>query len=216
VAWNSLTTEDLLRACIEGGEPAWAEFIRRFHPLIAGTVARCARRFGECSADLIDDLVQDTFLKLCANRCRILRDFRPQSPEAIFGFLKTVAFNVTLDHFRGGMAEKRGSGQRDVALDTYAGSAVAGGEGLPEVEREILLREIEENLPSDASPRDRQIFWLYYRHGMTTRAIASIPGLGLTQKGVESVIQRLTSYVRSRMSPTKAQPPEGKSSAGTF
>ena len=165
--------------------------------MIAGTVARCARRFGETSAELIDDLVQDTFLKLCANGCRILRDFRPQSPDAIFGFLKTVAFNATLDHFRGGMAEKRGI-------------------GLPEAEREILLREIDENMPPDASPRDRQIFWLYYRHGMTARAIGEIPGLGLTQKGVESVIQRLIGYVRGRVGPRKTERPEGKSSSGTF
>jgi len=216
VNWNSLAPEDLLRACIEGGEPAWEEFLRRFQPVIAGTVARCARRFGDTGAGLIDDLVQEAFLKICANRCRVLREFQPQAPDAIFGFLKTVAFNITLDHFRGGMAEKRGSGQRDTALDAYAESAIAGSEGLPQAEREIVLREIDENLPPDTSPRDRRIFWLYYRHGMTSRAIAEIPGLGLTQKGVESVIQRMTGHVRERLGPSKIEPPKGKSSSGTF
>ena len=232
MTWTS--PADLLQACIEGDEQAWEEFIRRFHPVIAGTVMRCARRFRETTPELIDDLVQETLFKICANRCRTLREFEPQSPDAIFGFLKTVAFTVTLDHFRIGLAEKRGFGRSDAALDAYGASAVAGSEGLPEIEREILLTQIDEHLAtgldSATGTRDRRIFWLYYQHGMTARAIAAIPGLGLTQKGVESVIQRLTSQVRERLckrdpqssgpdAPAdrpKPRPAEGKHRAGTF
>ena len=110
-----------------------------------------------------------------------------------------------------------GAGKRETALETYTESAVAGREGLPPVEREILLREIDEHLAAVTEPaargRDRQIFWLYYRHGMTARAIALIPGIGLTQKGVESAIQRLTNHVRARLTEGKLRGPEGKSSA---
>ena len=225
---------DLLRACIEGGEPAWEEFIRRFHPVIAGTVMRCARRFRKTSPELIDHLVQETLLKICANRCQILGEFEPGSPDDIFGFLKTVAFNVTLDYFQVGMAKRRGSGLSDAALNAYAESAVAGREGSPEIEREILLRQVDEHLATAADPamraRDRRIFWLYYLHDISARAIAAIPALGLTQKGVESVIQRLTSHVRARrgerdpllsgLDPSpggqKSELAEGKSSSRTF
>ena len=232
MTWSSLP--DLLHACIGGDELAWAEFIRRFHPVIAATVMRCARRFRDTGPELIDDLVQETLLKICAHRCRALREFEPVSPDAIFGFLKSVAFSVTLDHFRIRLAEKRGFGRSDAALDAYAESAVAGREGLPKIEREILLREIDQHLATVADPatgaRDQRIFWLYYQHGMTARAIAGIPGLGLTQKGVESVIQRLTSHVRALLGegnprhpgpdPPAAEPKsnraEGKHSSGTF
>jgi RNA polymerase sigma-70 factor, ECF subfamily len=181
-------------------------------------VMRTVRRFGESAPELIDDLIQETYLKICANRCRILREFRPQAAEeAIFGLLKTVAFSVAQDHYRGGLAAKRGAGRRETALETYAESAVAGREDLPPVEREILLREIDEHLAAVTEPaargRDRQIFWLYYRHGMTARAIALIPGIGLTQKGVESAIQRLTNYVRARLTEVKMKGTEGKPSA---
>lgn len=216
--WTSLTSEELLGACVETGDPAaWEEFVRRFRPVIAGTVMRTVRRFGESAPELIDDLIQETYLKICANRCRILREFEPQAAEAVFGLLKTVAFSVAQDHFRGGLAAKRGAGRRETPLETYTESAVAGREGLPQVEREILLREIDEHLAAVTEPaaggRDRQIFWLYYRHGMTTRAIALIPGIGLTQKGVESAIQRLTNHVRARLAEVKLRSPEGKSSA---
>jgi len=43
---------------------------------------------------------------------------------------------------------------------------------------------------------------------MTTRAIAAIPAIGLTQKGVESAIQRLTHHVRTRLAESKPEPPE--------
>jgi RNA polymerase sigma-70 factor (ECF subfamily) len=215
VNWTALSSEELIRACVDSGETrAWEEFVRRFRSVIAGTVIRTARRFGEHAPELIDDLVQETYLKICANRSRILREFKPEADDAIFGLLKTVAFSVTQDYFRGGLAAKRGSGRRETALDTYVESAIAGPEGMPQVEREILIRQIDEHLASagePASQRDRQIFWLYYRHGMTTRAIAGIPGIGLTQKGVESSIQRLTNHLRARLADWKPGGQEGKS-----
>src|SRR5439155_26980905 len=111
-----------------------------------------------------------------------------QATDAIFGLLKTVAFSVTQDHFKVGWAVKRGAGKQEASLDHYVEGVIAGRQGLPQIEREILLREIDEYLAGAMEPaagdRDRQIFWLYYRHGMTASAIALIPGIGLTQKGV--------------------------------
>jgi RNA polymerase sigma-70 factor (ECF subfamily) len=218
VKWTSLSSDELLEACLESsGEPAWEEFVRRFHPLIAATVIRVARRFGESAPDLIDELIQDTYLKICANRCRILREFQPQAPDAIFGLLKTVAFSVAIDHFRSRLAGKHGAGQPEFTLDKYVGRAVTGRDNPTEAERAVLLREIDDLLIPGADPatgmRDRQIFWLYYRHGMTSRAIAAIPALGLTQKGIESVIQRLTEHVRGRLVESEMQNLEGKRSA---
>jgi RNA polymerase sigma-70 factor, ECF subfamily len=219
VTWSAVSSEPLLAACLAGGdEAAWEEFVRRFRPVIAGTVMRTARRFGETSPQLLDDLVQETYLKVCANQCRVLREFKPQSEESIFGLLKAVAFSVVHDHFRGGLAAKRGGGRQDAELDNYRESAVAGREGLPEVEREILLGEIDACLTAatGTTARDRQIFWLYYRHGMTSRAIGSIARIRLTQKGVESVIQRLTSLVRRRLVETRMERTRGKPSGNSL
>jgi RNA polymerase sigma-70 factor (ECF subfamily) len=47
--------------------------------------------------------------------------------------------------------------------------------------------------------RDRLIFWLYYQQGMSAKAIAALPTVGLTAKGVESALLRLTRQVRKRM-----------------
>jgi RNA polymerase sigma-70 factor (ECF subfamily) len=43
------------------------------------------------------------------------------------------------------------------------------------------------------------IFLLYYRQGLTASEIAALPALGLTTKGVESIIARLTHMIRSHI-----------------
>jgi len=73
------------------------------------------------------------------------------------------------------------------------------------VDREITIHEADEVLKSQSSDpnfvRDYCIFWLYYRHGFTAKAISQLPSIGLKVKGVESTLLRLTKLVRSRMSP---------------
>ncbi len=218
--WVSDSDEELVRYCLEGGNAgAWEEFVRRFHPVIAATVIRTARRFREPSRALIDDLVQDTYLKICAGRSRVLRDFKPAGPGALYGLLKVVAFSVTVDHFR----KRRGHEQ---PLDDYVMNTVAGFDSLPAREKDILLKQVDECLKavadSERGRRDRRIFWFRHRHGMTAKEIAAIPGVELTESGVESTIKRLTDQVAARMgapTPRKETPEEeaeGKSSGRSF
>lgn len=218
--YRTQPAQELLRACTERGDPrAWEEFVRRFHPVIASTVLRTARGYGVASYEFVDDLIQETYLRLCANRYRVLREFDPNHADAIFGLLRAVAFSVTQDHFRSGLAQKRGRGQV-VQLDGEGRGRVAPESG--HVERKILLDQIDEILQEGSTEateeRDRSIFWLYYRQGMTTRSIAAIPALALTQKGVESAIHRLTRLVREHFAPGDkgAEEAKGKPGASTL
>ena len=43
------------------------------------------------------------------------------------------------------------------------------------------------------------IFWLYFRQGMSTKEIASMPTIRLSAKGVGSVIERLKHCVREQI-----------------
>jgi hypothetical protein len=47
--------------------------------------------------------------------------------------------------------------------------------------------------------RDRKLFWLYYRVGLTADAIAGLPSIGLSTKGVESSLLRLTRLLRDEI-----------------
>jgi RNA polymerase sigma-70 factor (ECF subfamily) len=179
--------EDVLRACADlGNRQAWDRFLRRFHPLIVATVVRTVRRYTLDSESVCDDLAQDVYLKLSASGAKVLRNFRPLYPGAVFGFVKVIAANVVHDHFK----SRAGRVPEYTALpeDTPARDETAW---------RLLLRSINDLLKKRAvTQRDRHIFWLYYRQGMSAKEIAALSSLNLTVKGVESVIVRLNQLVR--------------------
>jgi len=192
----------LIRACAESNDgAAWNEFVSRFHRAISLSIARTAYQWGQAPRQLIDDLVQETYLKLCAGHCRQLLAFAVLHPEAVPGYIKTMAVNVARDHFKSIHSQKRGAGQGQESLtdlDTQAETQSLGGAAT--IERQVLLKQIDQCLSTcSAGPeqeRDRLIFWLYYQQGMSAKAIAALPAVGLTAKGVESAILRLTRLIR--------------------
>jgi RNA polymerase sigma-70 factor (ECF subfamily) len=196
----------------------WLEFVRRFQPLISRVIVKCVRRWTQPVPNLIDDLIQDTYLKLCANNFRALRDFDCQHENALFGFLKVVASNVVQDHFRSSYSQKRGSGQEEEELENvpYAAASNSFSES---AERNLLIHEIKRCLDEQASEptfaRDCTIFWLYYRQGLTAKAISELPSIGLTVKGVESTLLRLTRLVREKMNLRPNQPGPGERSGAS-
>ena len=97
--------------------------------------------------------------------------------------------------------------------------ASADGEGSPgSIERGVLINEVREHLEVCTEGRDkdrnRRIFWLYYRVGLSAAAISMLPGIGLTTKGVESLILRMTREVRERMLASKPTHGAKKQRAG--
>lgn len=163
-------------------------------------------RYGAADKSLIDDLVQETYLKICANECKLLRTFTPQSPESAFGFLKVVATSVAQDFFKSRLAEKRAPESRSDSIEQTSIPPVpeSAGTSLNHAERAVLLNQIDRTLkavvPAAELQRSRTVFWLYYRSGFTAHAIASLPTLGLTTKGVESMLFRLTRVIRGSLS----------------
>ena len=192
----ALNPGELLQRCLDSGDrEAWEEFVRRYRKTIAVVVLRVSRTWNESSTLIIDDLVQETFVRLCEDNCRVLREFRSEQPQGLPGFLKVLAANLAQDHFRAINATKRG-----VALTCSASEASLGNNAAIEaVDQAVLFKEIEEFLNATHTREKHQaVFWLYYRDGMTAKAIASGSGLGLSTKGVESIILRLTRQVRTR------------------
>jgi RNA polymerase sigma-70 factor, ECF subfamily len=207
--YSSTSPEELVRLCSASGDSeAWQEFVRRFHRLIASVVLHTASRLGDPSIEIADDLIQDTYLKLCANNFRLLRDFDSHHPEAIFGYIKVVTANVVRDHFKSLHSEKRGAGQIMETPELFV--PIADGSGLGgavAIERRVLIKDVQRHLElCTAGPeqaRNCRIFWLYYQAGLAASAIATLPEVNLTTKGVESLILRITRDLRERMAISK-------------
>jgi RNA polymerase sigma-70 factor (ECF subfamily) len=200
-----MSEEELIRACAEGTDAAaWDEFVRCFHRPICLSIIRIAYQWGEVPQRIVDDLVQDTYLKLCTNKCQQLLRFAEQHPNNVLAYIKTIAANVAHDHFKSHHSQKRGSGEiSQLGEDSDPQSAPSTPGGSEAIEREVLFKQIDECVESCLEgpdrDRDRTIFWLYYQQGMTAKDIAALPTIGLSPKGVESVIVRIIRLVRERM-----------------
>ena len=206
-----MSAEELIHACAESNDgAAWEEFVFRFHRPISLSILRIAYQWGGTPQQIVDDLVQETYLKLCADKCRLLRDFAVQHPEAVAGYIKTIAVNVAHDHFKSLHSQKRGSGETSQLMEDVEPQARSGDlGGQAAMEREVLLKQINRCLETCSEgpdqERDRLIFWLYYQQGMSAKAIAALPTVGLTAKGVESAIFRLTRLVREQVAGLRPQ-----------
>jgi RNA polymerase sigma-70 factor (ECF subfamily) len=217
---SSLSPVELIDACAESNESeAWVEFVVRFRRPIGLSVLRIAYQWGGVPRQVVDDLIQDTYLKLCADRCQLLRDFAARNPEAVLGYIKTMAVNVAHDHFKSLHSQKRGFGETSQLSNEVEPQARLGSQGSSDsMERELLLKEIDRHLGECSEgpdqERDRLIFWLYYQQGMSAKSIAALPTVGLTAKGVESAIFRLTHLIREQItslrSPKSIAPQAGE------
>jgi len=200
-----MSVEELIRACAESNDgAAWREFVARFQRPISLSILRIAYQWDGVPQQVVDDLVQETYLKLCADKLPLLLGFAVRHPEAAVGYMKTIAVNVARDHFKSRYSQKRGEGETDQFPDEIQMRNQRGGfGGADAVEREVLIKEIHRCLEECSAGPDRErdclIFRLYYQQGMTAKAIAALPTIGLTAKGVEAAIFRLTRQVREQV-----------------
>ena len=196
--YSSLSLKDVVCLCAGPREDeAWDEFVSRVGRPISLTIMRAACLWGKPSRSLVEDLSQATYLKLWEDGCRHLRDFAVQHPEAVLGYLKITAANVTRDHFKHVHSQSEGGEKPHVSTSDV------DPETPEDQEKVVLLKEIDEHLnhclTGPDQERDRRIFWLYFRQGMSTKEIASLPAIGLTAKGVGSVIERLKHDIREQI-----------------
>lgn len=201
-----ITTVELIRACAESDDgAAWDEFVARFQKSITLSIARTACQWGKAPAQFVDDLLQETYLRLCVDRCRLVLSFALQhSDDAVLGYIKTIAINVAHDYFKSLHSQKRGAGETDQLHEDFDPAAQSDSFGGPEaMDREVFLQQIHEQLQNCAAgsnqERDCVIFWFYYLQGMSAKAIAALASIKLTAKGVEAVIYRLTRCVREHL-----------------
>jgi RNA polymerase sigma-70 factor (ECF subfamily) len=154
--------------------------------------------WGEPAA--VSEIVQEVFLKLCEDDRRILREFKDRGNDSFVKLLRVISASVATDHFRRARAEKRGGRVGAVSLDeTPVQEQLFDRHATEAVEWPALMAQLDGLLrlyPGSVTARDRQIFWLYYRQGLSAQAIARIPAMDLTAKGVESALRRMSQLLR--------------------
>lgn len=200
-----LPINDLARACARSTNAMeWEELLRRCAPICSLVAARVARLWlGSSNPSVVDDIVQEIFLKLCEQERRILRDFKPRGDDSFLGLLRIVSASVANDYFRRQYSAKRGGKVVTVTLnDAPAAIVPEAPQGSAGMEKAVLYSELDRRLrsaPGIIAERDRTIFWLYYLQGLTAEEIAELPVAGLSAKGVESALHRVTTWLRKEI-----------------
>jgi RNA polymerase sigma-70 factor (ECF subfamily) len=203
--YSALSLKEVVCLCAEPcDDEAWEELVSRVGKPITAVIRRTAALWGNPSHALVEDILQGTYLKLWHGGRRLLRDLAVERPEAILAYLKKTATNATHDHFRHDRSQSVGGSEEHLstsAVDPEADPGTSGNED--RLVLEVLLNEIDEYLKRSTAgsdqERDRTIFWLYFRQGMSTNEIASLPSIDLSPKGVGSVIERLKRCIRERV-----------------
>ena len=111
---------------------------------------------------------------------------------------------MALDYFKGELARKRDAGQTDSLSDPRSPARPRSDDrNRLSTDDVVALREIDGILgkfyADEILIRNRAIFWLHYRDGMTAQAIASTPWISLKTKGVETALRRMTQLIQSHI-----------------
>ncbi|HET9283527.1 MAG TPA: sigma-70 family RNA polymerase sigma factor [Candidatus Angelobacter sp.] len=168
----------------------WQKFVRRTQPLIANVIINTLRRWREPAPNLVDDLIQETYLKLFANDRKALRGIRNEHENAIFGYFKVAASNTTIDYFR----QPKNNVPEIELTDPVVPPLPDGFDRIRFAQLKDKIGECLQNFSS----RDQAIFWLYYEQGHTAKEISLLPHMELGIKGVESTLQRLVKFIKDR------------------
>lgn len=191
VDYKDIPIQELLERCLlMEDEAAWNEFVNRIMPTIQGVIYNRINRWRTPDAGLVQDLTQDTLIKLFDNNKKALREFVSKHDDSIYAFVKVVASNLVTDYFR------RSGNQTEVPLEDFK-KILASNTSEKEISRNLRQVEMELRLNKiKASPKDKKIFFMYFREGYSTREISETPGINLTQKQVEAVLARLIRRLR--------------------
>src|SRR5437773_7452676 len=86
--------------CLSASAGEWSEFVHRFRPVLASAIRGKLLARGRATPEVIDEYVQQTFLRLCDRDFHALRLVSRVEPAAIRGYLRAVACNIVIDHAR--------------------------------------------------------------------------------------------------------------------
>jgi RNA polymerase sigma factor (sigma-70 family) len=180
----------------------WAEFVRRFNPLLVRSITTAWRRSGQGAwppDDVAYDLLQDVYLSVVKNDFRLLRNFRGQTEAEAEAYLAHAAINQTISFLRARHAQRRSADE--ISLEALleeqgepgpAEPARPAARSLTEGE---LISVLKKCFDGPNSKRDIMIFLLYACYGYSPAEIAA---LGMS-KLKETSIANLLGQMKTRL-----------------
>jgi len=156
--------KDLIAGCLAREKPAWDAFVVQYSALVYHTIRKTLTLHHALPQDdLVEDLHQDFFLRLCENDFRKLRQFKGDRGCSLASWLRMIASRLTIDFLR--------------KQESIPASLVDGPTARADPSAALIILE-EERLVAQAiealSPRDRLFVELCFRRGLPPEETAAI------------------------------------------
>jgi RNA polymerase sigma-70 factor (ECF subfamily) len=147
---TEVSSSDLVRRIQAGNPAAEAELVARFSEGLSFLLRRWTR-----DITVAEDLFQETF-RLALEK---VRKGEVRDPDRLPGFLRSLAKNLSIEHYRRGSRREMREEELEAATEMTAPEASGQLGQLLRQEKAALVRQVLEELGSD---RDRQVLFRFY------------------------------------------------------
>jgi RNA polymerase sigma factor (sigma-70 family) len=161
------------------------EIFRRLHPLITRTVVMIARQRNSFSTELIDDFIQEIYVRLFA----ALKAERIPN-EKIPGLITMLAESIVPNRLQ---AAQRGTHVFGSQLSQESAKTSQN----EQTERDLVRNAILDELQAKLSSRERVVLKLYLQ-GFTPKEISESQEINLSEEAVRILLHRMSTMARSK------------------
>jgi RNA polymerase sigma-70 factor (ECF subfamily) len=188
-----------LPSCIAGSKRAWDDFVRASAPVIYAAVRR-ALRSRHIDAAQTADRVQDVYVRLLREDCKLLRTFNP-ARASLVTWLTLIARTVVHEHAR----------RRTLATLPIEGREPAAPPHNPETDSPAYasaapLSQFPLQLLSD---QQRQVIEMLFQQGLSVEAAAA--RLGVEQQTIRSAKHKALTRLREALKAHLETPDDAES-----
>lgn len=210
--FKELSNCDLVKLCAEktNNALAWNEFHHRFDDRIRAMVMRYCSLKHLPGWELIDDLTNDTYLRLVKDGCKALREFRCDHENAFYTFLVFAARTAVDLYHKNRSALRRRHQKR--SLDDEASQEESGlrlidilaNPYAPAPDEKLMLESLrqevemilEEVIGGHEKGRDKKIFLLHVYDDLTAQEISE--QVSLSTQRIRNIITDIKKRLKTK------------------
>lgn len=159
---------EFVQKCVEGGRPAWDEFLSKYSRLIYSCIHAVLKTstYPNAYPENIDDIFQEICFSLVKDNFRKLRSFESRNKCSLAGWLRQISINATIDYLRRSKSFISLDQENDDELSLK--DLIADNRPLPEElifsdEKVSQLKDCIEGLDTD----DKYMLELYINHKLS-------------------------------------------------
>jgi RNA polymerase sigma factor (sigma-70 family) len=213
--FKELSNNALIKRCAEESDNRllWSEFYRRFDDYIRLMVTRYCGLKRAAGRNLIEDLTQDTYVRLLKDDCKRLRNYIGKNDGSIYSYLALIVRTAVSEYEKKKNAQKRQHQEKslydpvdnegliliDILVNPYA--PLPDGKLMIESLRREVEMLLDEIMTGNEKERDKEIFLYHVYEGLSAQQISE--RVSLSPKRIRNIV----TMVRRRL---KARPPDSK------